>query len=123
VSAAAISNFITPLLAATGGLDLPGSSKVPRLVASDLILIIGLAALLFGAVITWVVFVRGPRKHPSERSSPKLAAPKPVVTDDGRERRKRKKRMRRRDHRQRNPTLSQTGGLPPPRDPEEAPTI
>ena len=121
MSAMAVFTSLTPLLGtAAAGLDLPGSSKVPRLVASDLILIIGLAALLFGAVVSWAVFVRGPRKHPSERTSPKLAA-KPVVADDGR--RKKKKRLRRRDHRQRNPTLSQTGGLPPPRDPEEAPTI
>jgi hypothetical protein len=107
---------------ASTGLDLPPASKVPKLVASDLILIIGLAALLFGVFVTWIVFVRGPRKHPSERNGPKLATPK-TATDDGRERRRKKKRSRRRDHRQRNPTLSQTGGLPPPRDPEEEPAI
>jgi len=101
-------------------LDLPASSKVPGLVASDLILIIGLAALVFGGIISWVVFVRGPRKHPSERTGPKLS--EPTITEDGRERRRKKVRNRRRDHRQRNPTLSQTGGLPPPREAEETPS-
>jgi hypothetical protein len=104
-------------------LDLPAPSKVPGLQASDLILVIGLATLLFGGLITWAVILRGPRKHPSENRN----LPKPshtvTVTDDGRERHRKKRRTRRRDHRQRNPTLSQTGGLPPPRNPEESPTI
>ena len=104
--------------------DLPKASKVPGMFASDLILVIGLAALLFGGLITWIVFIRGPRKHPSEnRNLPQASNPKVTVTDDGRERHRKKHRSRRRDHRQRNPTLSQTGGLPPPRDPEESPTI
>ena len=34
---------------------------------------------------------------------------------------KRKKRERRRHHRKLNPTLAQTGGLPPPRDPNQPP--
>jgi hypothetical protein len=36
-----------------------------------------------------------------------------------RERRRKKRRTRRRHHRSRNPTLSQVGGLPPPRDPKQ----
>jgi hypothetical protein len=103
--------------------ELPRSSKVPGLVASDLILMIGLAALLFGGLISWIVFIRGPRKHPSENRSLPKPSPPVTVTDDGRERHRKKRRTRRRDHRLRNPTLSQTGGLPPPRDPEESPTV
>ena len=110
------------LLAAVS-VDLPRTSKVPGLVASDLILMIGLAALLLGGLVTWVVFVRGPRKHPSENRSFPKGNPSVTITEDGLERHRKKKRSRRRDHRQRNPTLSQTGGLPPPRDPEESPTI
>jgi len=106
-------------------LDLPNSTKVPGLVASDLILMIGLAALLFGGLITWIVFVRGPRKYPSEnRELGKTTTSLSVtITEDGRERHRKKRRSRRREHRQRNPTLSQTGGLPPPRDPEENPIV
>lgn len=110
------------ILAATG-IELPGNSKVPAWWASDLVLIIGLAALIFGAIILWVVFVRGPKKHPSERHEYKSSSPQATITDDGRERRRKKKRHRRRDHRQRNPTLAQTGGLPPPRGPEQSPSI
>jgi hypothetical protein len=111
------------LFAAVAGMDLPAASKVPGLVASDLILIVGLGTLIFGGIVTWVVFVRGPRKHPSEKRSYPKAVPPVTVTDDGRERHRKKKRVRRRDHRQRNPTLSQTGGLPPPRADEETQTV
>lgn len=110
------------IFASVANLDMPASSKVPGLVASDLILIIGLAALLFGGLITWIVFIRGPRKHPADRQGPKIT-PAVTITEDGRERHRKKKRQRRRDHRQRNPTLAQTGGLPPPRDPEETPSL
>ena len=50
--------------------------------------------------------------------------PVPAADDDtgGPERRrKRKKRRRRREHRPRNPSLQQTGGLPPPRPEDELP--
>ena len=42
-----------------------------------------------------------------------------TITADGRHRRR--KRRRRRDHRPRNPPLSQTGGLPPPRPDDQLP--
>ena len=42
-----------------------------------------------------------------------------TVTKDGLHRRR--KRRRRRDHRQRNPSLSETGGLPPPRSDDQLP--
>ena len=42
-----------------------------------------------------------------------------TITEDGRHRRR--KRRRRRDHRQRNPSLSETGGLPPPRPDDQLP--
>jgi hypothetical protein len=111
------------LFAATA-VEFPKASRVPGLVASDIVMMIGLAALVFGALIAWIVFIRGPKKHPSEERKP-LPPPSPMVTvtEDGLERHRKKRRTRRRDHRQRNPTLSQTGGLPPPRNPEESPTI
>jgi hypothetical protein len=46
-----------------------------------------------------------------------------IVTADGKIKVRQWKRKRRRDHRPRNPTLSETGGLPPKRDDEsESPT-
>ena len=115
---------LTPILAAADlEIELGPTSTVSGRVASDMVLIVGLAVLLFVTVIVWAVFIRGPRKHPSEDNSPRLNTPKATVSEDGTERRRKKKRTRRRDHRQRNPTLSQTGGLPPPREAEESPSV
>ena len=83
-------------LLAVLSVEMPKPSKVPGLVASDMVLIIGLGALLFGGLISWIVFVRGPRKHPSEnRTYPKPSTPPVTVTEDGRERHRKKRRSRR----------------------------
>jgi hypothetical protein len=116
---------ISPILAATLT-ELPDVSRGSRLVAWDLSIVLLLVGLVVTAIVVWAVFIRGPRKHPEEVNRTPLGAnPNPyvTVTDDGRERRKKKRRERRRDHRQRNPTLDQTGGLPPPRDPQESPSV
>jgi hypothetical protein len=100
--------------------DLPAAqpTRVPRLVASDLVVILGLAGLIFVLFIAYLVFIRGskseiqaPRRSHNDESTP---------SDESNGHRRKRKRVRRRDHRQRNPTLSQTGGLPPPRDPQQS---
>jgi hypothetical protein len=101
--------------------DLPAAqpTRVPRLVASDLVVILGLAGLIFVLFIAYLVFIRGSK---SEIQAPRRSHNDEITPSDesnGGHRRKRK-RVRRRDHRQRNPTLSQTGGLPPPRDPQQS---
>jgi hypothetical protein len=106
--------------------DLPDSSTGSRLVASDLSIVMGLIGLLLVALVVWAWFIRGPKKHPEEANRGSLQSnrkPEVTVTDDGRERHRKKKRVRRRDHRHRNPTLDQIGGLPPPRDPQESPSM
>lgn len=118
---------IAPIFAATPSIkDLPDFSRGSRLVASDMTIVLLLIGLLVVGFFVWAVFIRGPRKHPEEANRTKLGSnpnPNVTVTEDGRERHKKKRRLRRRDHRQRNPTLEQTGGLPPPRDPQESPTV
>ena len=105
--------------------DLPDYSRGSRLVVSDMTLVLGLIGLLVTALVVWAWFIRGPKKHPDEDHRPNLQPSKPdvTVTEDGRERHRKKKRVRRRDHRQRNPTLDQVGGLPPPRNPQESPSV
>jgi hypothetical protein len=106
--------------------DLPDYSRGSRLVVSDLTLVIGLIGLIVTALVVWARFIRGPKKHPDEDHQPNLQSnvkPAVTVTEDGRERHRKKKRVRRRDHRHRNPTLDQVGGLPPPRDPQESPSV
>ena len=117
---------ILPIFAAPTLTDLPEYSRGSRLVVSDMTLVLGAIVLIILGLVFWVVFIRGPRKHPDEQHEPQLEAnskPAVTITEDGRERHRKKKRMRRRDHRHRNPTLDQTGGLPPPRDPQESPSV
>lgn len=104
--------MIAPIFAAAD-IPLPDSSKVPALVASDLVLIIGMAVLIFGLFAAWVVFVRGPKNQVPARRIYK--SDRSEHESGSGERRRKKKKTRRREHRQRAPTLSQTGGLPPPR--------
>jgi hypothetical protein len=105
--------------------DLPDYSRGSRLAVNDMALVFGLIGLVVAALVIWAWFIRGPKKHPDEAHQPNLQPAKPsvTVTDDGRERHRKKKRVRRRDHRLRNPTLDQVGGLPPPRDPQESTSV
>lgn len=106
--------------------QLPQLEPVAKPITSDLTMLLGAIGALVAALIFWVIFIRGPKKHPEERNRKPIQAnsnPRVTVTEDGRERHKKKKRHRRRDHRDRNPTLAQTGGLPPPRDPQASTPI
>jgi hypothetical protein len=110
------------ILAAQVPEALPELTPTSRPVGSDITLVLFAIGALVAVIFLWVVFIRGPKKHPDEANRKPLgvtAKPAVTVTDDGRERHRKKKRMRRRDHRDRNPTLAQTGGLPPPRDPQQ----
>ncbi|MBI1177679.1 hypothetical protein GC207_09595 [bacterium] len=63
---------------------------------------------------------RGPEilRNSDEHLREKAAA---ETEDDESESPQRRRRRRRRDHRPRNPTLAEAGGLPPERDPNSAP--
>ena len=114
------------VLAAQAPSALPDLTPAARKLPSDLTLIFLLMTGVVVVLLFWVIFIRGPKKHPEERDRKPLgvtAIPSVTVTEDGRERHRKKKRVRRRDHRDRNPTLAQTGGLPPPRDPQESTSI
>jgi hypothetical protein len=98
----------------------------------DFLLVGGVVAVL--AVIIFIVaaVVRRPQRHRSRtRRGPEILRnteehlreqaerneAEPAAEEAGRQRRKR----RRRDHRPRNPTLAEAGGLPPERDPDTVP--
>jgi len=82
------------------------------------LLVFGALLLVVGLVFLWAAFIRkrGERKHyryPSKTSAEGVT-----------EIRRKKVKKRRKEHRPRNPTLSETGGLPPIRseaDPGPAP--
>lgn len=112
-----------PLL---GQIDLrppSAASKLPTLLLPDILTILGIGLGLMVILLLWVIFVRK-RKQP--RSSNRITyrtgvieEDSPLETDSGHHRHHhRRHRRRRRDHRERNPTLAETGGLPPPREDE-----
>lgn len=91
----------------------------------DLLIIITVAVLLGSLLFLWAAYWRRVRRHRRHRSKPKIIT-NTIRPSDGetdglvRIKRRRKFRHRRQDYPppQRNPTLAETGGLPPAR-PEE----
>jgi hypothetical protein len=94
-------------------------------------MIILLAILCLGAVCVgiWALFIRKPRRrrhrhHHGHEASPAAERSEAVAEgddDSSGQRHRRKRRRSRGDHLPRNPTLAETGGLPPVRqgDPPE----
>ena len=86
-------------------------------------------AIAVGAVVVFWVYLHYRKKRDrqdKERLGRKIvpSPPRPQsdsADSDSGERRRIRKRRRRRDHRPRNPSLQQTGGLPPHRSDDELP--
>ncbi|MBI2947440.1 MAG: hypothetical protein HYY23_07330 [Verrucomicrobia bacterium] len=97
-------------------------SKVPGLLMRDVVLIvtIGVCLLLAGmALVRYFYRRRRKKKHVEdaqrvyrESNQPEEKEPEAETPES---RRRYKYRWKRRGHRTRNPTLAETGGLPPPR--------
>jgi hypothetical protein len=89
----------------------------------DAVLIFGAAAVLALILFLWVYLTRrGRRGHSANRPSNAIYRPEKGATDPASRRVKvRRKRRRHPDNYPRNPTLGETGGLPPARseDPPE----
>lgn len=86
------------------------------------LLVVGALIVVTFLVLAWAVFFRkrdrSNRKHRHEHRSSRESAPRETSQGSqepgsGEGRHRRKWRRRRREHRPRNPTLSETGGLPP----------
>jgi len=93
-----------------------GWSRVPGL-TQDLLLVLGVGVLLLIVLLLWARYFRKKRHHHSSshhHSSIALQEGDTDSSEHSRRHRHRRKR-RRREHRSRNPTLAETGGLPPPR--------
>ena len=79
----------------------------------DALLVATAAVVATLAILLWAVFVRKRRDRPSYQiPTPKSDQQPPAATA-----KRRKWRRRRKDHRPRNPTLAETGGLPPVKPP------
>lgn len=105
---------IEPVRPGGGG----GLGKLPGL-GTDILAIVGAGIFVFVVLMIWAVYFR---KKPREGPSPSRVSYR--VREDGnieeQAGHKRRHRRRRKEHRGRNPTLAETGGLPPPR-PQDVP--
>jgi hypothetical protein len=92
----------------------------------ELSVVLGLVILVIVGLLIWARFFRSRRRSASRRNLPNLAM-RPAESRNGEERerprsggsRRHRHRHRHSHHEQytnRNPTLAETGGLPPPRD-------
>ena len=88
----------------------------------EFMLVLGLAAALTAAVFVWALVIRKRRPtDPHLRAlEPAQAAEKGASDGHGHHRRHRRRRSNSSRER-RNPTLQETGGLPPPRPEDELP--
>lgn len=89
----------------------------------DLMLLVGLAAIVGLVLFLWAYMTRRERRRHLSRSARAIARPEPhgrAEERDDRRRRLRKRRPHHPDNLPRNPTLGETGGLPPVRPDEPA---
>jgi FtsZ-interacting cell division protein ZipA len=102
---------------------LPGSRQWLGLSFKELMIVLGALAIVTLIVFIWAAYIRKPARHRSHHhhhhhhSSGEESDAEGYLATDSAEgengRRYRRKRRRRREHRPRNPTLAETGGLPP----------
>jgi hypothetical protein len=101
------------------------------LLLKDVLLIIGTGLVLAALLLIWARFYvrnRAGRRHQQHHhrrpSSASAAASADIESDfEPNGRRRHRRRRRRRDHRARNPTLAETGGLPPAKSEELPPQV
>jgi hypothetical protein len=107
--------FPTQILALLNpGTPSTGGGFLDALKGPLLILAVALGLALVIAIVILATHRDGGGKQSRHGRSARLTTAKPKAP--GEEGDRRKKRRRRRDHRKRNPTLSETGGLPPKND-------
>jgi FtsZ-interacting cell division protein ZipA len=107
---------------------IPGASHWMGLTLKELLILLGAVTIVTLFLVVWAVYLR---KTPHQHSHRHYSYPEGdqqnksssvTESEDLDEKRYRRKRRRRREHRPRNPTLAETGGLPPlrsehPQDP------
>jgi len=118
----------TVLLAASFTEQVRAVTHGSRFSSQDILTALTIALVIGFLIFGWVYFhFRKKReKQDRERLGRRIVSPAPSASaastdDDSGERRRIRKRRRRRNHRPRNPSLGQTGGLPPPRPEDELP--
>lgn len=111
-----MSNFPL-LLAAVDSEDFAGAWHNPSGSTKQYLVMLGAMAVVAAALLIWAAYFRKRRRHSHHHhhhhhSSTPASGPVPNATESISNQHKRRRR-RRREHRPRNPTLAETGGLPP----------
>lgn len=109
---------IALLLAAVDAEDFTGAWRSPSGATKQYLVMLGAMAAVAAAVLIWAAYFRKRRRHSHHHhhhhhSSRPASGPTPDATESVSGHHKRRRRRRRREHRPRNPTLAETGGLPP----------
>ena len=98
---------------------LPGSWHWMGLTMREMLTLFGAVGVVTLLVVIWAAYIRKrPKSHshryhyPSDEQETSSSSSGGDPQENG-EKRYRRKRRRRREHRPRNPTLAETGGLPP----------
>ena len=93
------------------------------------ILIITISSLILGVILFFSVYLyrtrrnNRPRPHKHSAGRSEVVSMEPADESGERMRVRKKRRERIREHRPRNPTLQETGGLPPIRPDNELPKV
>lgn len=110
---------------AAGSSDGPAWSRVPGL-TQDMLVVLGVGILLLVVLLIWALFLRRrPHSHAHSRHhrGTQLEESGESDSDHARHHHGHRRKRRRREHRMRNPTLAETGGLPPPRSEPHPPSV
>jgi hypothetical protein len=97
---------------------IPGAWHWMGLTMTELMVLLGAVGAVTLLVLIWAVYIRKPPKshsHDYHYPSDNQETMSGGDPEENGEKRYRRKRRRRREHRPRNPTLAETGGLPPAR--------
>jgi hypothetical protein len=91
-------------------------------VGGDIFTVLGAGLVLLVILLIWAKYLRRrSHRHSDPRITYRVIEENGAATETGSRRHRRRHKRRRREHRGRNPTLAETGGLPPPRPEDEAP--
>ncbi|HOB98468.1 MAG TPA: hypothetical protein PKM43_06925 [Verrucomicrobiota bacterium] len=127
VASAAGSAQVTYSGPPSGSSDGPAWSRVPGL-TQDMLVVLGVGILLLVVLLVWALFLRKrPHSHSHSHSRHhrgiQIEESGESDSDHARHHHRHRRKRRRRDHRMRNPTLAETGGLPPPRSEPHPPPV
>lgn len=107
----------------TGSSDSPAWSRVPGL-TQDMLVVLGVGILLLIVLLIWALFLRKrPHSHSRHHRGTQIEESGESDSNRARHHRRHRRKRRRREHRMRNPTLAETGGLPPPRSTLQPPSV